>query len=102
MPVIHATRYISKPAARSDKALETLKKAVENAKILNEYAKQEYDRAEERMTETMAPHPAWARYCVTDAYSFSLRRYLGATLKLNRYLLDCEFPVEQKALGAAA
>ena len=102
MSALRATRFILKPVSRPDKVLEALKTAAENAKVLNEYAKEQYDRSEERLAQTNTPRPAWAMYSATEAYSFSLARYLRATLELNRYLLDCAFPLEQKGLVAAA
>jgi len=81
--------------------LESLKRKVENTKALYEYAKEQYELAERRTLETGGSKWVFTTHLAMEAYSFSVERYLRATIELNQYLFDREFPERAKVLGAA-
>src|SRR5436309_2742626 len=76
----------------SEQGLYYFQDEMEQAKALYESAKEEFDRAEERMRTLGMAHPDGSVRYATKVFDFMLRSYRLALIDYNRFVLDGKLP----------
>ena len=77
---------------RDRETVARLQDAIEQTRALYEGAKHEFHLATERYSDLGATHPDGSLKRATRVYTQTLRNYISAVVRLNRYLLEGELP----------